>query len=64
MRPGFGCSTPWRHARLMMGKQAWRVVLKGRKNIKDRDDRRNRERERARERARGRRERERERERS
>ena len=45
MRPGFGCSTPWRHARLMMGKQAWRVVLKGRKNIKDRDDRRNRERE-------------------
>lgn len=46
MRPGvwLGFSTPWRHARLMMSKQAWRVVLKGRKNIKDRNKRANRER--------------------
>lgn len=27
-------STPWRHARLMMSKQAWRFVLKGRKTYK------------------------------
>ena len=62
MRPGvwLGFSTPWRHARLMMSKQAWRVVLKGRKNIKDRDKRKNRERERReRERAREKRQRER-----
>lgn len=50
MGPGVwpGCSTPWRHARLMMSKQAWRVVLKGRKNIKGRDKRKNRESERKR----------------